>query len=160
MQDNTAKASKERAILDRLASSNLSSTDYSLWLSTKAHHRFMAHKGKRLIAFRMSGSKAIVIDSLECKGISFSFEAGFSSIWRVRSTGAHVTVGVTPVQIADGCFLNHTIISGVEYVEYKPNQFGSMVSMAYKTPHNPLTVRNDSCVYLMEEAAFFRTYPD
>lgn len=160
MQDNAAKVSKESAILDRLANSNLSPTDYALWNNTKTRHRFMAHEGKRLIAFRLSGNRAIVIDSLECKGVSFNFKTGFTSIWRARSNGAHHTIGQSPVQVADGCFLSHTIISGVEYVEYKPSQFGAMVSMVYKTPHNPLVVRNDSCVYLMEEAAFFRTYPD
>jgi hypothetical protein len=162
MQDQFTRGLRsEHLFLDRLASEKLDPRTYARWAAVRSSHRFMAHKNKRIIAFRLAGNIPVVLNVFECDSINASFEQGISTHWHVRNRPEEgFTVGHCPVEIADGCFMGHTTDTSTDYVEYDKGKRGMLVSMFYKTPANPITSLYQGPAYLLEEPAFHRLFPE
>lgn len=148
------------AIVERLAFGSMSGDVYRRWSSLRSTHRFRIHKGKRVLAFKVVGGKPLVLANFECQAVELDFLKGFTSTWRERRTNTIWKIGQQPVEIHDGCFMFHSVNSGVDFTEYRVGQFGMLVSMMYRTRRSPNSGYVDTEVYLLEEAVFNRNFPE
>ena len=98
--------------------------------------------------------KPTVLDTLTCTGIALNFTAGLSTVWQSQVNGL-ISVGHSPTEVAESCFIWHPKNSRVEHAKHE-DITSFRLAMSWKTSKR-YTDLEDGVVYLQESATFKTT---
>lgn len=129
----------------------LSEDAYRRWAIANSGHRFMAWKGKTVVAYQLVLGGPVVQDELTLDSFSVDAIQGLSTNWASQKHG-QLLVTQHPTEIAEGCFMWHNQHSTLEYVSHH-NRYSLRVAMSWRTYRNPKTL-DEGITYLLEKAAF------
>lgn len=123
------------------------------WQASASVHRFLTHKNKRLVVFKLEEARPKVFLTLSCVGADLSFREGLRSVWADAEHCKTFYIGHRPKEIVDGCFLWHPSSSGIE-ARIVDSRLSISVSTLLRQPHNPLKGRSHSGFTVMEYRHF------
>lgn len=124
---------------------------YRRWAIANSGHRFMAWKGKTVVAYQLVLGGPVVQDEFTLKSFSVDPTQGLSTLWTSQAHG-ELLVTQCPTEVAAGCFMWHNQHSVLEYVSHH-NRYSLRVAMSWRTFRNPKLLEED-VTYLLEKAAF------
>lgn len=121
------------------------------WEATSSGHRFVAYKGKSLVAFRVMFGQPTVLKTLTLVDVSMDFSNGMTTTW-VDADNRPLIITHTPYEVAEGCFLWHNKLSNLEYTEHL-GKYSMRFAMTWRTALSPKKLV-DGKVYLLESSVF------
>lgn len=152
---NPHRVQEERTAADVAAYKTLDKSQIARWERCKSAHRFMAFKGKTLVAYKLRGAAPEVLDTFTSSRLSVTLDGGLESSW-TDSKGLEITLGSTPTEVAPGCFMWHPKHNTLELVDWKGGK-SLRFSVMWRTAFNPSHKANGE-IYLSEELAFVKNF--
>lgn len=141
----------EQAVFANQLMTSLPVATKDRWDSVNSSHKFFAHQGKEVVSYLLVNGKPSVTNVMTCETVEVSLPLGLTSTWSDNG-GNILTIGYTPVEVEENCFLYHPKSSHLESVMYH-GEPSLKFSMLYSTARNPGSLR-DGLYYLLERAVF------
>lgn len=148
---SVSSAEAERVLVEGVLW-HLDAESLERWSTCKSSHRFLSFVNKKLIVYRITEGKRVVVDTLKCLDVGMTNLGGPFSKWSSVVSEDAITIDSRPKEIYPAIFLWHTFHSDIRYQPHK-GLYNVRFSMLYKSRHNPAFIQ-DGALYIQEQAMY------